>query len=126
MATNRCRAPHLGLLVANPYRVAYVPIDFANPLLTEHVERIWDQQVRIWIGSLPHLRNELVALAPELGISLDSGQLSDETAQRINDFAPLYDGDNCAYAEDERTAWMLLFEGARMALHHRAALTLAG
>ncbi len=52
--------------------------------------------------------------------------LSNDIAARINDFAPLFDDDDCQFAEDERTAWLLLHEGARMAMKHSIALFLAG
>ena len=39
---------------------------------------------------------------------------------------PLLEGDSTELAEDERTAWLALYEGARCALKHEVALTLAG
>jgi hypothetical protein len=61
-----------------------------------------------------------------LGIPLDDGWLADTVAQKINDFAPLHKNDDCSLAEDERTAWLVLYEGARLAVKHGVALSLAG
>lgn len=126
MASERLNAPHLELLTKNPYRVAYLPYDSATPLLTDHTERIFNKVVDLWVGSTPRLLEELIELAPLLGIPLRSGELSDETAEQINDVAPLEEGDDSKNAEDERSAWLLLFEGARLAVQHQVALSLAG
>src|SRR5579883_2608275 len=61
---------HLALLASNPYRVAFLPIDFADPLETDHKEIIWKTIVPIWVGSLPRLTDELCVIAPALGITL--------------------------------------------------------
>jgi hypothetical protein len=119
-------APHLGLLALNPYRVAFVPVGFEQPLLTHHAETIAGEQLQLWVGSAPRLVAELATTASLLGIPLDDGRLSDETARKINDFAPLYEGDDRSLSEDERTAWLVLYEGARLAVQHGVALSLAG
>jgi hypothetical protein len=108
-------APHLGLVATNPYRVVFLPIDFEDPLLTDHTERLFGKQVGIWIGSAPRLLAELTAVAPGLGIPLQDGKLANPVAQQINDSA-----------EDERTTWLLLYEGARLALENKVPLCLAG
>jgi hypothetical protein len=126
VAMHNGHAPHFGLLALNPYRVAFLPIDFNEPLISGYWERIWDTEVEIWIGSVPRLFAELVVLAPVHGIRLVGRQLPDEIAQKINDFAALYDGDDCSLSEDHRTAWLLLYEGARLAAQHSVALSLAG
>ena len=82
--------------------------------------------MKIWVGSAPRLVAELVSAASLLGIPLEEDRLPDHVARGINDFAPLYDGDDCSLAEDERTAWLVLYEGARLAALHRVALSLAG
>jgi hypothetical protein len=74
---------------------------------------------------LAHLLNELRLLAGKLGIPLTNGDVTDATALAINAFEPLYEGDSTELAEDERTAWLALYEGARLALQHNVALTLA-
>lgn len=126
MASNRGLAPHASLLAQNPYRVTFVPVDFPNAVQTGYSEQIAGELTEIWVGSLPRLRAELVTLASELGIPISKGELSDEIATKINDFAPLFEGDDCSFAEDERTAWLVTYEGARLALEHKVALSLAG
>jgi len=118
--------PNLGLIRDNPFRVAFLPIDFSLPLQTDYFEQIGGDRFRIWAGSLPHLHLELSAIARDLGIPLKNGNLTDEVAAAINEFEPLYDGDSADLAEDERTAWLALYEGARLALGHNVALSLAG
>jgi len=117
---------HLGLLAANPYRVAFVPRDFEVPLPTDYSEEIAGERLVLWVGSAPRLVGELVSVAPLLGIPLEAARVSDAVARRINDFAPLHEGDDCSLAEDERTAWLVLYEGARLAVQHDVALSLAG
>ena len=65
---------------------------------------------------MPHLHLELSTIASNLGIPLKNGNLTDEVAAAINEFEPLYDGDSAELAEDERTAWLTPYEGARLAL----------
>ena len=118
--------PNLALIRDNPYRVTFVPVDFAPPSSTKYYERIGGEDTQIWVGSLPRLFTELKQLAAQLGIPLVNGELSDETAAAINDFKPFQHGDSTELIEDERTAWLALYEGARLAVEHRVALTLAG
>ena len=40
MAASLGPSPHLGLLAINPYRVAFVPVDFDEPVATGYWERI--------------------------------------------------------------------------------------
>ena len=117
---------HLGLLGLNPYRVAFLPADFAHPLTTAHEEQIFDQLVTLNVGSAPRLLRDLAVVATKIGIPLEDGALAGTIAEQINDFAPLFEGDDCEFAEDERTAWLVLYEGARLAVRHRIALSLAG
>jgi hypothetical protein len=126
LGRTNARSPQLGLIADNPFRVTFVPHDFEQPLPSGHSESIWGEQVEIWVGSAPRLLAELVALAPVLGIPLVERKLTDQVAQQINDGAPLFDGDDCSLAEDERTAWLLLYEGARLAIEHAVPLNLAG
>lgn len=119
-------SPHLELLAQNPFRVTFVPTDFDAPIALEHTELIAGERPRLWVGSLPRLHAELLRMAPRLGIPLDDGKLDDEVARQIDDGELLSEGDDGALAEDERTAWLLLLEGARLAIEHRVALSLAG
>jgi hypothetical protein len=126
LSTPTSRSPHLQLLGWNPYRTAFLPFVFEKPLETDYSERIAGSSFPIWIGSSPRLHAELQALALVLGIPLRDGALDDQVAQRINAFEPLFDVDDCSLAEDERTAWLLLFEGTRLSVVHNVALSLAG
>ncbi len=126
IAADHLHSPHLGLLLDNPYRVAFVPAHFARPLETIASDRIGGENVGLWVGSCLGLLSELVGAAPALGIPLDGGSLADETASRINEFETLFEGDSLEFAENERTAWLVLFEGARLATQHHVALALAG
>jgi hypothetical protein len=119
-------SPNLSLIRNNPYRVTFVPTNLDRPLLTDYSDRIGGNAIQIWVGSLPHLLAELRLLAGDLGIPLNNGELADEIAVAINNFNPLYEGDSGELAEDERTAWLALYEGTRLALEHNVALSLAG
>jgi len=119
-------AGHLSVISLNPYRMVFLPIPLDRPIITEHVETIARQEVGIWLCSSIGLLDAIRRAAPKLGIPLDDGVLSDAVAEQIDDFAPLYDGDDCSLSEDERTAWLLLYEGARLSIAHGVALTLAG
>ncbi len=64
------------------------------------------------LGSTQRLRDELVEVAPALGIELDAdGELNDAEAARLNaiigDDGPLY---------RELAAWLLLYEAARISI----------
>lgn len=119
-------ATHARLLEVNPYRVAFVPIAFAKPLPTSYSERIAEDWAGIWVGSAPAFWRELVSLAPALGIPLEGTELSRPVAERINACEPLQEGDATAGVEDDRTSWLLVFEGARLAVEHGIALSFAG
>lgn len=123
---NQPSVTHLGLIGLNPFRVAYVPFDFPEPLRTSYEEEICRQRVKLNVGSAHQLLKGLCAISHRIGIKIENGQVSDEVAFKINDFSPLFDGDDCQFAEDERTAWLLLYEGARLAIKHGVALSLAG
>jgi hypothetical protein len=93
----------------------YVPIPFQEVLL--------DDQDRIpggMLGSSFMLQNELIAVAPALGIRLEKGQLSNHEAERINGEveteAPLW---------IENAVWLSLFEAARLSLQHKTAICFA-
>ena len=119
------KSPQLALIRENPFRVAFVPVSFAPGLPTAYREQIGAVSTQIWIGSLPLLMTELTLLAGDLGIPFVGRSLSDETAEAINHSVPLYPGDPGVLA-DERSAWLALYEGARLAADHGIALSLAG
>lgn len=122
----RQHAPHLSLLAENTYRVAFVPVDFTDPLLTEYSETLFGDETPIWAGSSPALLRELIASAELLRIPIEEGVLRDDIAAKINDYEPLFDGDAIDPNSDLRTTWLVLHEGARLSVEHRIALSLAG
>ena len=126
IAASLSPSPHLALIRDNPYRVSFVPVDFDLPLQTDYSEQISGTAIPIHVGSLPQLLVELETLAKVLGIPLNESGLSDRDAAAINAWQQLHDGDAAELIEDKRTAWLLLYEGTRLAIHHNIALTLAG
>jgi len=91
----------------------YVPVDFNEVLFDS-------EEVGLpggMLGSTYRLMEELVLVAPALGIQLDKGQLSDAEMARL-----------CAKAEKqdacyrELETWMVLFEAARLSLEHKTAI----
>jgi hypothetical protein len=125
-ATHSKQSPNLALIRDNPYRVVFVPEKLVTPHITQYRERIDGRLVPIWVGSLDGLLEELCWLANGLGIPMINGQISDETAAAINDFKPLSETDTTELIEGWRTAWLALYEGARLADANAIALTLAG
>jgi len=116
----------LKLVADNPFRVAYLPTSFRTPLETSHTELIGGCERRIWVGSARELQRELVALAPALEIEVEGDALSDRMAELINDGKSIDEDDVGQPWDDERSAWLLLFEGARLAVARGLALSLAG
>jgi hypothetical protein len=125
-ATRSKNSPNLALIRDNPYRVVFVPPKLRRPCETKYQERIAGSVVTIWMGSLDGLLEELAQLADDLDIPVEDGQISDRTAIAINDYQPFRDGDSVELVEDWRTAWLALYEGARLAKETSVALTLAG
>ncbi len=118
-------AKHLALLNYNPCRVAFVPIDFPEPLATRYTECIAGQNIGIWVGSAQALFRELLDVATKLKVSVDRG-LSDAVAEKIRGYQALFEGDVVDPDSDLRSTWLLLHEGARLALKHQVALSFAG
>ena len=116
---------HLAIL-ANPYRVVFLPQVFDEPFETGYKEQIFGDLLEVWAGSAPRLLAELTELAPHLGIPLENGVLTDDVAAKINEFELLTEDDDGELSEDERTAWLALYEGARLAVENKVALSLAG
>jgi hypothetical protein len=120
------QTPNLSLIRDNPFRVVFVPADLKRPVETSYRERIAGDLVSIWMGSLDGLLRELSWLAVDLGIPMQDGRVTDEIAIAINDFKVLNASDSSELIEDHRTAWLALYEGARLASANGVALTLAG
>lgn len=90
----------------------YVPIDFNEIVFVEDASVPGGGIV----GSSQRVLDELVAVAPALGIVLNGSELSDAEAQRIDaetDELPLF---------IERLVWLSLFEAARLSVEHRTAI----
>ena len=127
MAEEQLDAKWATLLERNPYRLVFLPQALDEPIYTDHTETIWGSEVAIIAGSLDGLLQDLIALAPELGIPTDDATLSNETARRIDQMEPLVeDEDEWDLVEDGRTAWLALYEAARVARDRGVALCLAG
>jgi len=126
MAESFAPCPHLALLRNLPHRVVFLPRDLAAPFSTQAIEKNDADPAPSWTGSLPQLLQELAGLAKNLRIPLTDGKLSDETAHSINTFRPFHELDSTKLIESYRTAWLALYEGARLALENGVALTLAG
>ncbi|MGM0558466.1 MAG: hypothetical protein ACQEVA_18925 [Myxococcota bacterium] len=127
MANDAFESTHASLLDVNPYRLVFLPQELDKPLMTDHTETIWGSEVGIIAGSVDGLLAELRELAPELGIPLDGERLTDQTAGRIDRAEPLVDEeDDWDLVENGRTAWLAVYEAARLAREHDIALCLAG
>ncbi|MBB3638373.1 hypothetical protein [Variovorax atrisoli] len=106
----------------------YVPVDFDEVLFDgdggDEEEAEGDADIEEpaglpggMLGSSQRLLEELVFVAPALGIRLDDGRLSDEEAERID---ALIDEDDSLYRE--YVSWLLLYESARLSIEHRTAI----
>ncbi|MBI1374629.1 MAG: hypothetical protein GC159_18075 [Phycisphaera sp.] len=88
----------------------YVPVDFNEVLFDD---RLPGQM----LGSSFRLRDELIQIAPKLGIDLTGGQLTDPEADRINRIAEA-DGPFCI----ELMVWLALFEASRLSIEHQTLI----
>lgn len=92
----------------------YLPIDFDDLIMdAEDDDRIQGGL----LGSSYRLKEELVQIAPSLGITLDGDRLSDAEAKRINGVAESDDG-----LSTEHMVWIALFEAARLSIEHKTAI----
>lgn len=92
----------------------YVPVDFDDVLFDESED---GELPGGMLGSSYRLLEELVLVAPALGIRLDDGQLSDAEARRIDDIT----------SEDrglfrELSSWLALYEAARISIAAKTAI----
>ena len=92
----------------------YLPLDFEEVIFDDADE---DRIPGAMLGSSFRLMDELLEVAPKLGIRLDNGRLADAEADRIN----------AAYeAEEEfrieKTVWISLFEAARLSIEYKTAI----
>lgn len=93
----------------------YVPVDFEEVLYSSPDDD--DEVTGGMLGSSYRLRDELVLVAPALGIALTDGQLSDEEAERINGLIDRDEGLHREYA-----SWLRLYESARLSIAHKTAI----
>ncbi|MFZ6760991.1 hypothetical protein ACO0K9_27620 [Undibacterium sp. Ji50W] len=92
----------------------YLPVDFSEVLFAESADSDLPGGM---LGSSYRLMEELLLVAPALGIKLDNDQLSDSEAERISKVAQEEDG---CYRELE--SWILLYECARLSLQYKTAI----
>ena len=92
----------------------YLPIDFQDIIIDDK------QQERIpggLLGSSYRLHEELVQLAPRLGIGLENGSLSDGEVSRLT---KEIDGQQHLWIEI--LVWFSLFEAACLSIRHQSAI----
>jgi hypothetical protein len=95
----------------------YLPIDFNDVIIDDKDQ---DRIPGVLLGSSYRLFEELVQIAPKLGIALDDGQLFDAEADKINKDAESEKG-----LWIEKTVWISLFEAARLSIEHKTAVCFA-
>ena len=92
----------------------YLPIDFDEILIDS------TNQDRIpggILGSSHRLQEELVEIAPKLGIRLQGGKLTDPEAERIN-----AEVESETELWIENCVWLSLYEAARLSIEHGTAV----
>ncbi|MEM7167635.1 MAG: hypothetical protein AAF581_19435 [Planctomycetota bacterium] len=90
----------------------YVPQDFTDVVFCDEEEAPGGM-----IGSSYRLRDELLEVAPALGIQIEGGLVSDSEVERINELS--YEDEGLFR---ELTVWITLFEAARLSIEHNAAV----
>ena len=92
----------------------YLPVDFRDVLFASSDNSDLPGGM---LGSSFRLLEELVRVAPALGINLSEGNLSDEEAARIDVLAGSGGG-----LWRELASWLLLYESARLSIEHKTAV----
>jgi len=92
----------------------YLPIEFHDVIIDEKED---DRIPGGLLGSSFRLREELVRIAPRLGIRLEKGGLSNAEAERL---AQEIDTEEGLWIE--KAVWLSLFEAARLSIEHRTAI----
>ncbi len=90
----------------------YLPIDFQQILFDES-----GQIAGQMVGSSYRLRDELVLVAPRIGVRLSGDMLPDAEADKIN-----ADFDEETGIWLERIVWLSLFEASRLSIKHNTAI----
>ena len=88
----------------------YVPVEFTEPMFH-------DALPGGIAGSSYRLLQELIVVAPAIGVALDNQTLSDAEAARIND---LVGSEHGLYRE--LCVWLALYEAARLSIEHKTAI----
>lgn len=91
----------------------YVPIPFTSVLIDDDDPDGTGGPV----GSSYQFMEELVAVAPALGIRLEGGELADSEVERI-----AADVESESGLWIERSVWLTLFEAARLSIRHGTAI----
>jgi hypothetical protein len=90
----------------------YFPIDFEDVIFDDGGSLPGGM-----LGSTQRLIQELITLAPYLGIKLQNGELSDAEASRLNE-----ESEAQGPFWIEKCVWLSLFEAARLSLKYNAAI----
>ena len=93
----------------------YLPIDFGDILIDETGQ---DRIPGGLLGSSYRLMEELIHVAPALGIALEDGHLSDGEAVRINNDAETEEG-----LWIEKMVWICHYDAARLSIEHQTAIS---
>jgi hypothetical protein len=96
----------------------YLPIEFDEIIIDDKKQ---DRIPGGLLGSSYRLMEELILIAPKLGIQLDNGHLSDAEVVKID-----IEIENDREAEEglwiEKIVWLSLFEAARLSIEHKTAI----
>lgn len=92
----------------------YVPVAFTQVL---HDSTEEDRIVGFELGSSFKLREELLEIAPKIGINLANDQLSDRQAHAVNESVEKQEE-----FHNEKMAWILLWESCRLSIAHHTAI----
>jgi hypothetical protein len=90
----------------------YLPVDFKD-VLSDSGEGVPGEV----IGSSFRLFDELVFVAPALGIRLQESVLPDDQAEQINELLETEEE-----LHIEKVVWLSLFEAARLSIQHKSAI----
>lgn len=92
----------------------YVPIDFPEPLYDDEEGKIPGGGI---LGSSQHALQEIIQVAPLLGIPLKVGHLSDEVAKSI-----AHEADESHPYWIERKVWLTMYEAFRRSIEYKCAV----
>ena len=92
----------------------YVPVDFRDVLFADAGDSTLPGDM---LGSSYRLLEELLVVAPALGICLTSGELSDDEAARVDELACSGEG-----LSRELCSWLALYEAARISIELKTAI----